>query len=63
MQLASLGTAPEAAATQPPQAQFTPHPHLTGVSAGAVAALLAVPMVVVLLVVGMRVRRRGQRVA
>jgi hypothetical protein len=63
MQLASLGTAPEAAATQPPQAQFTPHPHLTGVSVGAVAALLAVPMVVVLLVVGVRVRRRGQRVA
>jgi hypothetical protein len=44
IRLASLGTQPEAAATQPPQPGFTPHPHLASASAAALAGIAAVPL-------------------
>jgi hypothetical protein len=58
IRLASLGTRPEAAATQPPPAQFTPRAHLTGASVAAVSALVAAPLLLGALAVALRLRRR-----
>lgn len=58
MRLASLGTKPEAAATQPPQAQFTPHPRLNNVSLLAVSGAVAVPILGLLLAAWLRSRRK-----
>lgn len=58
MRLASLGTPPDVAATQPPPAQFTPHAHPTEATLAAVGAILALPLLVLALAVRHRVRRR-----
>jgi len=58
IRLASLGTAPEAAATQPPATQFTPQPHLAGASVAAIAGVTAVPLLGVLLALRTWLRRR-----
>ena len=61
IRLASLGTRPEAAATQPPAPAYTPHPHPTGGSLAAAAGIVAVPVVALPLAVGWRLRRLRRR--
>jgi hypothetical protein len=60
MRLASLGTTPETATTQAPEAQFTPRAHPTGTSLAAVGAIVVLPLLGVLLGVRKRVRGRGR---
>ena len=58
IRLASLGTEPEAAATQAPQAQFTPHPHLASASLAALLGITVVPLALLAIVLRTHLRRR-----
>jgi hypothetical protein len=58
MRLASLGTTPAAAATQPPAPAFAPHAGPNGRSMAALAGIAVVPFAGLLLALRARLRRR-----
>jgi len=61
IRLASLGTAPDTGATQPPPAQYLPDPHPTAASIAAAVGIGVVPLGALLLALRMQLRRRAAR--